>query len=198
MWEGLIQHAGRHALLTLAALSVALLAGATLGAVAANVRWARGPLLGVAALGRTVPSIAILMLVVPLLGVGVVPAVLALVLLALPPILVNVDLALRSVSTATLDAAAGLGMSGSQRFWQVSVPLALPVALSGVRVATVEVIGSATLATFIGAGGLGDDIVRALQTNDPGLLFASTVTVAGLAFAAEFIFSRLVARFEVQ
>jgi osmoprotectant transport system permease protein len=198
MWEGLLQHAGRHAFLTLAALSVALLAGATLGAVAANVKWARGPLLGLSALGRTVPSIAVLMLIVPILGVGVAPALFALVLLALPPILVNVDIALRGVSAASLDAASGLGMSASQRFWRVSVPLALPVALSGVRVAAVEVIGSATLATFIGAGGLGDDIVRALQTNDPGLLFASTVAVAGLAFAAEFIFSRLVARFEVQ
>lgn len=197
MWEGLIQHAGRHALLTLGALAVALLAGATLGAVAANVRWARGPLLGLSAMGRTVPSIAVLMLIVPVLGVGVVPAVLALVLLALPPVLVNVDLALRGVACGPLDAATGLGMTASQRFWRVSVPLALPVALSGARVAAVEVIGSATLATFIGAGGLGDDIVRALQTNDPALLFASSACVAALAFLAEFLFSRLVAHFEV-
>lgn len=197
MWEGLIQHAGRHALLTAIALSVALLGGAALGALAASVRWARGPLLAASAIGRTVPSIALLMLVVPLLGVGVVPAIFALVLLALPPVLVNVDLALRGVSAPALDAATGLGMSSSQRFWRVSVPLAMPVALSGVRVAAIEVIGSATLATFIGAGGLGDDIVRALQTNDSGLLFASTTMVAALAFIAELLFSRLVAAFEV-
>ncbi len=154
-------------------------------------------MLGVAALGRTIPSIALLMLLLPILGVGVAPAIVALVLLALPPIVVNVDLALRGVSPAAVDAAKGLGMTEWQRFWRVSVPLAMPVALSGVRTASVEVIGSASLATFIGAGGLGDDIVRALQTSDSMLLFASTATVALIAFAAEFFFSRLAARFEV-
>ena len=197
MWEGLFQHAARHALLTVAALSVALVLGGLFGSLAAQVGRVRGPVLGLAAIGRTIPSIALLMLLLPILGVGIAPAIVALVLLALPPIVVNVDLALRGVSPAALDAAMGLGMTAAQRFWRVSVPLALPVAISGVRTAAVEVIGSATLATFIGAGGLGDDIVRALQTSDSALLFASTIAVAALAFAAEFLFSRLAIRFEV-
>jgi osmoprotectant transport system permease protein len=88
-------------------------------------------------------------------------------------------------------------MTPLQRFMRISVPLALPVALSGLRTASVEVIGSATLATFIGAGGLGDDIVRALQTSDGPLLLASTVTVAAMAFAAEFLLARLATRAEV-
>jgi len=137
------------------------------------------------------------MLLLPIVGVGTTPALIALTLLALAPIVINVDLALRGVPEAATDAARGLGMSARERFWRISVPLALPLALTGVRTAAVEVIASATLATFIGGGGLGDDIVRALQTNDATLLIASCVVVAAMAFAAEFLLSRVTARLEV-
>jgi osmoprotectant transport system permease protein len=137
------------------------------------------------------------MLLLPFLGVGAAPAVVALTLLALAPIVINVDLALRSVDPAALDAAAGLGMNAFDRFVRVSVPLALPLAIAGIRTASVEVIASATLATFIGAGGLGDDIVRSMQTSDTTLLLASCALVAAMAFLAEFAFSQLVARLEV-
>jgi len=137
------------------------------------------------------------MLLLPIVGVGAAPALIALGLLAVAPIVINVDLALRGVPDAVLDAATGLGMSARERFWRVSVPLALPLALAGVRTASVEVIASATLATFIGGGGLGDDIVRALQTNDTQLLLAACAVVAAMAFAAEFLLARAGARVEV-
>jgi osmoprotectant transport system permease protein len=198
MWASILQHAWRHAILSLDALACAAVLGCAVGTAAWAWSPGRGLLLGAAALGRTIPSIALLMLLIPLLGIGIAPAVVALTLLALPPIVVNVDVALREVSAPVLDAALGLGMTPLQRFTRISVPLALPVALSGLRTASVEVIGSATLATFIGAGGLGDDIVRALQTSDLPLLLASTVTVAAMAFAAEFLLARLAARAEVR
>lgn len=175
----------RHALLALGALAAACCVGAPFGLLAAAGGWTRGPILALAALGRTIPSIAVLALLVPLLGVGVPPAIAALTLLALPPIVINVDLALRTVPRSALDVATGLGMSRRQRFVRVVVPLALPVALAGVRTAGIEVIGSATLATFVGAGGLGDDIVRGLQTNDDSLLAVACVIVAALAFLFE-------------
>jgi len=186
MWSVLFADTLRHALLALGSLGLACLIGAPFGLLAASRGWARSPILGAAALGRTPPSIAVLALLVPLLGVGVPPAIVALTLLALPPIVINVDVAIRSTPAASLDVARGLGMSARQRFARVVVPLALPIALAGVRTASVEVIGSATLATFVGAGGLGDDIVRGLQTGDGGLLAIASAIVAAMALAVEF------------
>jgi len=197
MWSELLLHAGRHVELAASALALAVLTGAPLGALAAESPALRPLILGAAGIGRTVPSIAVLMLVLPLLGVGAPPALVALSLLAMAPISINVELGLRSVDPAVIDAAVGLGMSPRSRFFRISLPLALPLAVAGVRTASVEVIASATLATFIGAGGLGDDIVRALQTDDPVLLAASCSSVAAIAFAAEWIFSRAAARLEI-
>jgi osmoprotectant transport system permease protein len=128
--------------------------------------------------------------------VGIRPALVALALLAIPPLVINVDLGIRGVAPSAIDAATGLGMTAAQRFTRVIVPLSLPVAIAGVRTAAVEVIASATLATFIGAGGLGDDIVRALQTNDASLLLAAAALVAALAFVAEFALGKLGAMLE--
>lgn len=172
------------------ALAVALAVGVPLGIAAGTVRPIRGPVVALAAIGRTLPSIAVLTLLLPWLGVGTAPAVIALALLAIPPITINTDLGIRGVPPAAIDAATGLGMTAFERFARVIVPAALPVAIAGVRTAAVEIVASATLATFIGAGGLGDDIVRALQTNNSTLLFASAATVAALAFVTELLLSR--------
>jgi osmoprotectant transport system permease protein len=184
-------HALRHALLCAYSLGAAVAIGAPLGAAAAVFRPVRSPALALAGIGRTLPSLAVLTLLLPWLGVGTRPAIVALALLAIPPIVINVDLGIRGVPAAVVDAATGLGMTAPQRFTRVIVPLALPVAVAGLRTAAVEIVASATLATFIGAGGLGDDIVRALQTNDTPLLLAAAATVAGLAFLAEFALARL-------
>lgn len=191
MWAVLTADAGRHVVLAFAALTCACAAGVPLGIVAGLHAWWRGPILAAAAFGRTLPSIALLTLLIPLLGVGAAPAIVALALLALPPIVINVDLGIRSTPPDALDAATGIGMNARERFARVIVPAALPVAIAGLRTASVEVIGSATLATFIGAGGLGDDVVRGLQTGDDALLIAAAAFVAGIAFAAEFGFERI-------
>ena len=198
MMHDLAAHAMQHLILAGTALGAALLLGAPMGAICARSGLLRGPLLAAAGIGRTIPSLAVLALMLPLLGVGVPPAIVALALLAIPPILVNVDLGIRAVPAAALDAATGLGMTARQRFARVVAPLALPVALSGVRTAATETIASATLATFIGAGGLGDDIVRGLQTGDDPLLFAAAATVAMLALAVEAGLGTLVSAMEAR
>lgn len=198
MMHDLAAHAMQHLILAGTALGAALLLGAPMGAICARSGLLRGPLLAAAGIGRTIPSLAVLALMLPLLGVGVPPAIVALALLAIPPILVNVDLGIRAVPAAALDAATGLGMTARQRFARVVAPLALPVALSGVRTAATETIASATLATFIGAGGLGDDIVRGLQTGNDPLLFAAAATVALLALAVEAGLGTLVAAMEAR
>jgi osmoprotectant transport system permease protein len=182
----LATHVAQHLALALSALVLALSAGVPLGVLAAESPSLRGVVIAMAGIGRTLPSLAVLMLLLPWLGVGAAPAVIALALLAIPPIVINVDLGIRGVPDAALDAAAGMGMTPLQRFVRVVVPFALPVSFAGLRTAATETIASATLATFIGAGGLGDEIVRGLQTGDPSLLFAGAAAVALLALAADF------------
>ena len=188
MWSDLPAHVAQHLNLAFTALLLACAAGAPLGTAAATYGPARGVILALAGIGRTLPSLAVLMLLLPLLGVGALPAIVALSLLALPPIVIAVDLGIRGVPAAALDAAAGMGMTHLQRFARVVVPLALPLSFAGLRTAATETIASATLATFVGAGGLGDEIVRGLQTDEPAMLFAGAATVAALAIGVELAF----------
>jgi osmoprotectant transport system permease protein len=189
-------HVLQHLWLAITALVLAVALGVPLGILAAESAALRGGVVAIAGVGRTVPSLAVLMLLLPWLGVGAAPAIVALALLAIPPIVISVDVAIRGVPFPALDAASGMGMTALQRFARVVVPLALPVSFAGLRTATTETIASATLATFIGAGGLGDEIVRGLQTDDAPLLFAAAALVAGLALSADLILAaagRLVA-----
>jgi osmoprotectant transport system permease protein len=187
VWTDLAASAAQHLILAGSALALAVILGLPLGVLAAQNSRVRTVVLSVAGVGRTLPSIAVLMLLLPLLGVGAFPAIVALALLAIPPIVINADLAIRGVPAAALDAADGMGMTAAQRFARVIVPLALPVSFAGVRTAATETIASATLATFVGAGGLGDEIVRGLQTNDATILFAGAITVALLALLTELV-----------
>ena len=189
MWTDLAASAAQHLILAGSALALAVILGLPLGVLASQNSRVRTVVLSVAGVGRTLPSIAVLMLLLPLLGVGAFPAIVALALLAIPPIVINADLAIRGVPAAALDAADGMGMTAAQRFARVIVPLALPVSFAGVRTAATETIASATLATFVGAGGLGDEIVRGLQTNDATILFAGAITVALLALLTELVLS---------
>lgn len=183
-----------HLGLAAAALAAGALVAVPLGILAAGAGRARGAIVGLAAVGRTLPSLAVLAFVLPFVGVGFWPAVLALTLLAIPPIVINTDLGLRGVDRAALDAARGMGMTPRQAFARVAWPLALPVVAAGIRTAAIEVVASATLATFVGAGGLGDEIVRGLQTGDNGLLYAGAAAVAALAFAVELLGGVIVKR----
>jgi osmoprotectant transport system permease protein len=198
MWSDLAAHAVTHVYLAGSALLLAIVAGVPLGIASALLRPLRSPALALAGIGRTLPSLAVLMLLLPLLGVGSAPAIVALALLAAPPILIAVDAGIRAVPAAALDAALGIGMRPSQTFGRVVVPLAMPVAFSGVRTAATETIASATLATFVGAGGLGDLIVRGMQTGDTTALISGAATVALLALAVELALGRAAVRIEAR
>ena len=134
---------------------------------------------------RVIPSLAILFLVIPYLGLSTASAAVALVVLAMPPILINTDAAFRNLDQAVLEAARGMGMTAGQILKQVEFPLALPVILTGVRTATVEVISSATLAAFVGSGGFGIYITRGFQLYDYSILLVGAVPVALLTLIAE-------------
>ena len=134
---------------------------------------------------RVIPSLAILFLAIPVLGLSFASAAIALTLLAMPPILISTDVAFRTINPAVREAAMGMGMSRQQILQQVEIPLALPVIVAGIKTATVEVIASATLAAFVGAGGLGDFIVLGFAVYEPAILLVGAVPVAALALTAE-------------
>ncbi len=174
-----------HLRLSFGALAIALALFVPLGVLVANSGRAVGPVLGVVAAARVVPSLAVLFLLLPFMGLGVWPALVALVLLAGPPLVLNTDAGLRAVDPAVLEAARGQGMTGPQVLFRVQLPLALPTVVGGIRSAAVEVIGSATLAAFIGAGGLGQFITSGLTLLDFRLLLVGAVPVTLLALTAE-------------
>lgn len=140
---------------------------------------------------RIVPSLAVLILLIPVMGTGVKPAVVALVLLAIPPILINTALAYRSVPDSVVESARGMGMSDGQLFWKVRIPLSLPFIFTGLKTAAVEVIASATLATYIGGGGLGTIIFTGLGLNRTDLLLIGGLSVAVLAILVSGILNLL-------
>jgi osmoprotectant transport system permease protein len=181
----LLAHVAAHVELSAAALALALAIGVPAAAYAAARPRLRVLTLAGAGVLRVVPSVAVLTLTLPYLGLGFKPALLALIVLALPPIVVNVELGLRATPAPTRDAAVGMGMTSQQIRRRVEWPLAMPLALAGVRTAAVEVVASATLASFIGGGGLGDLIVDGLATDDVGELLLGAGTVALLALAVD-------------
>lgn len=187
---GLLVHLETYVLLAGSALAAGSALGIPLGILAARGP-VRGLLLGLAGLGRVVPSLAVLTFMLPLLGIGFAPAFVALTLLAAAPIVIGTDLGLRNLPLAVLEAADGLGMTASQRLARVEWPLALPLVLAGVRTAATEVIASAVLASFIGAGGLGEYVTTGLQANDPARLWTGVALIAALALAAEFALARI-------
>lgn len=138
---------------------------------------------------RIIPSLAILIVFMPILGTGIKTAVVALAILAIPPILLNTTLAFKSVSPMVIEAAEGMGMSPTRLFWTIKVPLAFPVVFTGIRTAVVEVIASATLATYIGAGGLGTLIFTGLGLMRNDLLWIGGISVAILSLGMGFILS---------
>ncbi len=185
-WPDFAQHAVSYLELAAAALAAGAAAGIPLGIVASHFAFARSPLLLAANVGRVIPSLAVLTFMLPLFGVGFAPALAALALLAIPPIVINTDLGFRTVPAAAVDSARGLGMTGGQILRRVEWPLAFPILFAGVRTAAIEVIASAVLAAFIGAGGLGEYITEGLQANEPRLLFLGAGTIAAIALAVEF------------
>lgn len=140
---------------------------------------------------RVIPSLAVLIICIPIMGTGVKPAVFALVILAIPPILMNTSQGFRSLPPAILEAAAAMGMSEKRVFFLVKLPLAFPLIYTGVRTAAVEVIASATLASYIGAGGLGNIIFTGLGLMRTDLLYIGGISVAVLSLGTGYLLDRI-------
>jgi osmoprotectant transport system permease protein len=183
--------AGLHLIFSLSALAISVIVCVPLGIwIARRVNIAQYVINFFGAV-RLIPSLAILFLVLPYLGTGVRPALVALTALAFPPVLINTYAGVRNVDRAVVEAARGMGMTPRQILRQVEIPLSLPAIIAGIRIAAVEVISSATLAAFIGGGGLGDFITRGFALNEPRIMLVGAVPVALLALASEATFGGL-------
>src|SRR5438552_5879358 len=183
--NGFLGALATHLKLSGLALLLAGLVGVPLGIWISRYGARARVVVNIAGVLRVIPTIAVLFLLLPSQGIGFRPAAIALTLLAIPPLLINTDAGMRGVDPATIEAGRGLGMSAWQLLRRVQIPLALPVILAGLRIAAVEVIASATLATLIGGGGLGDFIYAGLSLSRNDLLLVGAVPVALLALGAE-------------
>ena len=180
-----------HVVLSLVALLVAVAIAMPVALLIRNTRLGAAIAINIGNVGRAVPSLAILALALPLLGIGFASALVALTALAIPPILINASTGLSEVNKDVIDAARGMGLSGGQILSRIQLPIAAPVIFAGIRTSAVQTVASATLATFIGAGGLGDLIVEGLQRRGPEILLAGALAVAALAIITELGFGAL-------
>lgn len=174
-----------HVRLSVVALLIAAAIGVPLGILVSRYGGAGQVVVNLLGILRVVPSVAVLFLLLPSQGTGFRPSAIALTFLAVPPLLINTDTGMRAVDKAVLEAGRGLGMSAWRLLWRVQMPLALPVVLAGLRIAAVEVIASATLATLIGGGGLGDFIQAGLALSRNYILLVGAIPVALMALFAE-------------
>ena len=180
-----------HVQLTLFSVVLGLVIALPLAVLASRVKLLARPMTWLAAIGQTIPSLAILALMLPLLGIGFRPALFALTIRAILPIFLNAFIGIRNADPAVVDAARGMGTSNAQLLFMVEIPLASPVLFAGIQTATVQNIGLATLAAFIGGGGLGDLILQGLAMVDYPVLLAGAVPVALMAIATEIGLGRL-------
>lgn len=180
-----------HIGLTFISLFFALIIGIPLGIfISGRKKWA-GSILGVAGVLQTIPSIALLGIMIPLLGIGPKPAIVALLLYALLPIIQNTYTGITGVNAAIIEAARGMGMSKRQILFKVQIPLAMPFILAGIRTATVINVGVATLAAYIGAGGLGAFIFQGISLNNANMILAGAIPSAMLAIIFDFLLSKV-------
>jgi osmoprotectant transport system permease protein len=186
-----LQRLGEHVELTVLALVAASAIALPLGIFVAKNERAGRLVLGVLNTVYTLPSLAVFALLIPVLGIGTLTALVALVAYAQMILVRNVAAGLRGVPRATVDAARGLGMTPAQSLWRVELPQALPVLIGGIRIATVTLIALASLAAWINAGGLGVLILYGLQHDDPGRAVTGSVLAAALAIGADTALRRL-------
>ena len=189
--DKLLEQTITHIGLTFLSLLVALLIGVPLGILIARRQRLAGSVLGVAGVLQTVPSVALLGFLIPVLGIGIGPALVALFLYALLPIIRNTYVGITEVSPSVKEAARGVGMTPNQILTKVEFPLALPVIFAGIRTATVINVGVATLAAYVAAGGLGEFIFSGIALSNVSMMLAGAIPAALLAVAFDFGIARL-------
>ncbi|MDH6364398.1 osmoprotectant transport system permease protein [Enterococcus sp. PF1-24] len=176
----------RHIFISLVAILCAILIAVPLGYLCTKIPALRKSTVNLFQIIRLIPSLAILILLIPIMGTGTLPAITALIILGIPPILMNTIVGFNSVPSVMIESGVAIGMNDRQVFRKVIFPLAMPLILSGIKTSLIEIIASATLASKIGGGGLGDLIFTGLGLNRLDLTLIGGVVVALLSIFANF------------
>ncbi|MEK3802357.1 choline ABC transporter permease OpuBB [Bacillus subtilis] len=176
-----------HITISLIAVILGVLVAVPLGVVLTRMKKGAGTIIGIVNIIQTLPSLAILAFFIPLLGVGKVPAIVALFFYSVLPILRNTYTGIRGVNKNLLESGKGIGMTPSEQVRLVELPLAAPVIMAGIRTSTIYLIGWATLASFIGGGGLGDYIFIGLNLYQPEYIIGGAVPVTILAIVIDYV-----------
>lgn len=187
-------------MISMSALALGAIVAIPLGLLVSRHKKVSNFVIGISSILQTIPSLALLAMMVPLFGVGKLPAIIALFIYSLLPILRNTVLGMDSVNEDVVDAAKGMGMTANQLTFDVQVPLSISVIMSGVRLSATYVIAWASLASYIGAGGLGDFIFNGLNNLNYGMLLAGTIPITIMALIIDAVFAiiekKLVPKFE--
>src|SRR5256885_14617212 len=198
-WPDILSHIAQHVWLVLISITIATVIALPVGILITRQKRLRGPVLGIANVMQTIPSLALFGFLIPLPfigGIGPRTAIVALVFYALLPIIRNTVTGILGVDGAVREAAVAMGMTDRQVLFKVELPLAMSVILTGVRVAVVITIGVAIIAAEVGAGGLGEYIFRGLRLDDNRLLLAGSVPSALMALLADFGIGVIEKRFD--
>ena len=190
-WEDLLTNLVTHMELVFFSMLLAIIIGVPLGILITRVPKLATGVLGGAGILQTIPSLALLGFMIPVFGIGLKTAIAALFLYSLLPIIRNTYAGIKDVDTSTTEAAKGMGMTSMQVLIKVELPLALSVIMAGIKTATVINVGTATLAAFIGAGGLGDFIFLGITRGNDALVLLGAIPAAMLAIALELLLGLL-------
>ena len=198
----LLEKIWEHLQISLTSLLIAIIIAVPLGLVLTRYQRAAEPIIGLSAIMQTIPSLAVLAFLIPFFGIGITPAIIALTLYGLLPILRNVYTGIKEVDPALKEAATGMGMSSFRRLTKVELPIATPVIMAGIRTSMVLIVGTTTIAALIGAGGLGEVILLGLDRGaDVNLIILGAIPAALLAIALDFIlrgFERFSTKFGIK
>ena len=186
---------GQHVALSAASLAIALAVAVPLGVAAARSPAVRAPIVAVLGIVYTIPSLALFALLIPVLGLGFWTAVAALAAYAQMILVRNIAAGINSVDRSAIEAARGMGMSDWQVLWRVERPLAMPVALGGLRIAAVSIIGIANVAAWIDAGGLGTLVLGGIEADYPSKAVAGALLSAALALTVDLSLRRVESRY---
>ncbi len=182
---------GTHITLTVTAVVIAILVGVPLGIFIASQKGVDKPILGFTNIMQAIPSLAALGLLVPIIGIGAPPAILMVVLYSLLPIVRNTYTGIKGVNPQMIEAAHGIGMTKMQVLFKIKFPVALPVIMSGVRISSVTAVGLMTIASYIGAGGLGNFIISGIQMNNVYMMLSAAIPACILALSMDFLMNKV-------
>lgn len=181
----------QHLYISAIALALGIIVAVPLGVLLTRTKSISGFVMAIASMLQTIPAMALLALMIPFFGIGAVPAIIALFIYSLLPILRNTYLGLEDVNPALIDAAKGMGMTAWQSIIKVELPMAAPVIMAGIRLSATYVIAWAALASYIGAGGLGDFIFNGLNLYRTDLILGGSIPVIILALIVDWSLGKL-------